>query len=98
MRVRRSQRMSRGFSPTRIGSPAVRPAPLVLHGPMRKPRQDRRVPRTSPQRALTIPAVDRLERPGLPREIGHEIAGVVDEAGAGVTTLAPGDHVVDREA
>ncbi|MFG1343451.1 zinc-dependent alcohol dehydrogenase family protein [Xanthobacter autotrophicus DSM 431] len=30
----------------------------------------------------------------LPMAIGHEAAGVVVEAGAGVTDLAPGDHVV----
>jgi aryl-alcohol dehydrogenase len=34
--------------------------------------------------------------PGTPRPVvlGHEGAGIVQEAGAGVTTLAPGDHVV----
>ena len=29
-----------------------------------------------------------------PTVLGHEAAGVVEEIGAGVTTLAPGDHVV----
>jgi aryl-alcohol dehydrogenase len=34
--------------------------------------------------------------PGTPRPVvlGHEGAGIVEEVGAGVTTLAPGDHVV----
>jgi NDMA-dependent alcohol dehydrogenase len=31
---------------------------------------------------------------GLPCVLGHEGAGVVEEVGAGVTTVAPGDHVV----
>ncbi|MBJ7598974.1 MAG: Zn-dependent alcohol dehydrogenase [Candidatus Nephthysia bennettiae] len=30
----------------------------------------------------------------LPAVLGHEGAGVVEEVGAGVTTVAPGDHVV----
>jgi alcohol dehydrogenase len=30
----------------------------------------------------------------LPMVLGHEAAGVVEAVGAGVTTLAPGDHVV----
>ncbi|MBM3675481.1 MAG: Zn-dependent alcohol dehydrogenase [Actinobacteria bacterium] len=30
----------------------------------------------------------------LPVVLGHEAAGVVEEVGAGVTTVAPGDHVV----
>jgi alcohol dehydrogenase len=35
---------------------------------------------------------DRPRR--LPAVAGHEAAGVVEETGAGVTTFAPGDHVV----
>ena len=31
---------------------------------------------------------------GLPCVLGHEGAGVVEEVGEGVTTVAPGDHVV----
>jgi NDMA-dependent alcohol dehydrogenase len=31
---------------------------------------------------------------GLPTVLGHEGAGVVEEVGAGVTSVAPGDHVV----
>jgi S-(hydroxymethyl)glutathione dehydrogenase/alcohol dehydrogenase len=31
---------------------------------------------------------------GLPCVLGHEGAGVVEEVGSGVTTVAPGDHVV----
>src|SRR5207237_10522109 len=31
---------------------------------------------------------------GLPCVLGHEGAGVVEEVGAGVTTVKPGDHVV----
>jgi S-(hydroxymethyl)glutathione dehydrogenase/alcohol dehydrogenase len=30
----------------------------------------------------------------LPAVLGHEVAGVVDQVGTGVTDLAPGDHVV----
>ena len=30
----------------------------------------------------------------LPMVLGHEAAGIVDEVGAGVTTVKPGDHVI----
>jgi L-iditol 2-dehydrogenase len=43
--------------------------------------------------ASELPLWTGLERDELPAEIGHEIAGVVEEAGADAT-LAPGDHVV----
>jgi S-(hydroxymethyl)glutathione dehydrogenase/alcohol dehydrogenase len=32
--------------------------------------------------------------PPLPMVLGHEAAGVVEEVGAGVTTVKPGDHVI----
>jgi Zn-dependent alcohol dehydrogenase len=41
---------------------------------------------------LSAVAGDRPRR--LPAVAGHEGAGVVEETGAGVTALAPGDHVV----
>jgi L-iditol 2-dehydrogenase len=44
--------------------------------------------------ASEIPLWTGLEREELPAEIGHEIAGVVEEAGAHATSIAPGDHVV----
>jgi L-iditol 2-dehydrogenase len=42
--------------------------------------------------ASELPLWTGLERAELPAEIGHEIAGVVEEAGADAS-LAPGDHV-----
>ena len=30
----------------------------------------------------------------LPMVLGHEAAGIVEEVGAGVTTVKPGDHVI----
>ena len=44
--------------------------------------------------ASELPPWTGLERVELPMEIGHEIAGVVEEAGAEVASVAPGDHVV----
>ena len=32
--------------------------------------------------------------PPLPMVLGHEAAGIVEEVGAGVTTVKPGDHVI----
>ena len=32
----------------------------------------------------------------LPMVLGHEAAGIVEEVGAGVTTVKPGDHVSSR--
>ena len=37
---------------------------------------------------------DRLQATGLPAVLGHEGSGVVEEVGAGVTAVKPGDRVV----
>jgi aryl-alcohol dehydrogenase len=37
---------------------------------------------------------DRVQPPGLPMVLGHEGSGVVEEVGAGVTAVKPGDRVV----
>jgi aryl-alcohol dehydrogenase len=37
---------------------------------------------------------DQLMKTPMPLILGHEGAGVVEQVGAGVTTVAPGDHVV----
>lgn len=37
---------------------------------------------------------DRVQAPGLPMVLGHEGSGVVEEAGAAVTAVKPGDRVV----
>jgi L-iditol 2-dehydrogenase len=35
----------------------------------------------------------RTDAAGLPRAIGHEVSGTIEEVGSAVTGLAPGDHV-----
>ena len=44
--------------------------------------------------ASEVPLWTGLEPDDMPAEIGHEIAGVVEETGADVTAVEPGDHVV----
>jgi threonine dehydrogenase-like Zn-dependent dehydrogenase len=43
--------------------------------------------------ASELPLWTGVERAARPAEIGHEIAGVVEEAGGDVGSVAPGDHV-----
>src|SRR4051812_42119317 len=41
-----------------------------------------------------VSSMDGTFEPPLPIVLGHEAGGIVEEVGAGVTTLAPGDKVM----